>query len=628
MSDPKIIIIGAGHAGCEAAHACAKMGVETLLLTMTIDNIAQMSCNPAIGGVAKGHLVKEIDALGGIMGVIADETGIQFRRLNTSKGAAVQATRCQSDMLLYKIRMRDLLENLPNLSVKQREVVSLIRDKGRVTGVRTSMGEELRARAVIITTGTFLNGKIHIGHEQFPAGRAWEFPSSALSEDLQDSGLIMGRLKTGTTPRLNKHTIDFSRLEEQNGDDPIPLFSKRSAGATQRQVPCHITFTNTEGHDVIRENLDKSAMYGGFINSVGPRYCPSIEDKVVKFPDKDRHQIFLEPTSLSSTEIYPNGMSTSMPYDVQLKFMRSIVGLEKVEIMRPGYAIEYDFCFPHQLKPTLETKDWAGLFLAGQINGTTGYEEAAAQGLAAAINAVSLVQEKDEVVFTRDNSYIGVLIDDLITKGTEEPYRMFTSRAEYRLLLREDNADRRLSPLGHSLGLLDEKAYEIYQKRQDALEKLGLFLEEEKFRPGEEAIRHFASKSVDLKPVNVRFAELLKQPGLSIAGIHPFLDEELKSRMEQWKTDEWLTAETDILYRGYVKRQENQLRSYKRLDAVRLPEDLDYSLIGGLSSEVREKLSAKRPPNLGQAAKISGITPAAVSIIFVYLKNRKLKRAG
>lgn len=626
-----VIVIGAGHAGCEAALAAARMKQQTLLLTMTVDNIAQMSCNPAIGGVAKGHIVKEIDALGGIMGYIADETGIQFRTLNTRKGAAVQATRCQSDMIAYKIKMKNILEAEENLTIQQAEVNELLWEENRVIGARTSLGEEIHCGAVVITTGTFLNGLIHIGDQRFEAGRAWEFPSKTLSEHIQDRGVLMGRLKTGTTPRLNRHTINFDVLEEQPGEVPIPKFSFWPSETPLRQVPCHITYTNPRSHEIIRENLDRSAMYSGQIESVGPRYCPSIEDKVVKFPDKDRHQIFLEPTSLDSVEYYPNGMSTSMPLDVQVKFMRSIEGLENVEIIRPGYAIEYDFAYPHQLKSSLELKDFENLFLGGQINGTTGYEEAAAQGLMAGINAALKIQGKESFILKRHESYIGVLIDDLISKGTTEPYRMFTSRAEYRLMLREDNADQRLSQKGYDIGLLTAEKYQMFQEKNERIGELGKYLKENYVYPSEDLNR--ALEDGDVKPLKHRLTleNFLKGANSSL-GILEKLDlegldvEELKN----WNSIVKKFVETEIRYAGYVKRQESQLKQYLKIEAVQIPNEIDYDVIGGLSNEVLEKLKHHRPQTLGQASKISGVTPAAVSIIMVYLRNQaKLrKKAG
>ena len=630
MEKADIIVIGGGHAGCEAAYAACKMGMKTWLITMTIDNIAQMSCNPAIGGVAKGHLVKEIDALGGLMGLIADETGIQFRKLNTSKGAAVRATRCQSDMIAYRIRMREELEKLENLKIVQREITGLIWNDNKVGGVITSLEERLESKAVIITTGTFLNGRIHIGKKKFDAGRAWEFSSKTLSEDMQDHGILMGRLKTGTTPRLNKNTINYDCLEVQHGDPNISKFSFWESEVRLRQVPCHITYTNSVGHKIIADNLDKSSMYGGEISSVGPRYCPSIEDKIVKFPDKDQHQIFLEPTSLNSVEIYPNGMSTSMPHDVQIQFMRSIKGLENVEIMRPGYAIEYDFAFPHQMKLSLETKEFDDLFLAGQINGTTGYEEAAAQGLIAGINAVLKIKGKEEFVLGRNESYIGVLIDDLTSKGTNEPYRMFTSRAEYRLLLREDNADLRLSQKGFEVGLLSQEKYDVFQQKMDRVKELEKAVVEEKIDMDENALAKLAS--IDLSPPSEKSSiyKLLKMPGYGFSVIESIADTRQKKELERWSHAEKSTVEADVRYEGYLKRQETQLKNYLKIESIKVPESIDYKAIGGLSHEVTEKLMTFRPQTLGQAGKISGVTPAAITILMVYLKNqkKKIKQAG
>ena len=619
-----VIVVGAGHAGCEAAHACAQMKRSTLLVTMTLDNIAAMSCNPAIGGVAKGHLVREVDALGGIMGMIADETGIQFRRLNTKKGAAVQATRCQSDMLEYKIKMKLLLEKLEHLEIKQREVTSLLWNQNKVEGVITNFGENLKSKTVVITTGTFLNGTIHIGKQKFAAGRAWEFPSKSISEHLQDQGLLMGRLKTGTTPRLNKNSIDFLLLEVQPGDTPQPKFSFWGSKINLQQVPCHITYTNSTTHEIIEKNLEKSAMYGGEIHSVGPRYCPSIEDKVVRFPDRDRHQIFLEPTSLKSVEIYPNGMSTSMPLEVQVEFMRSIKGFKNVEIMRPGYAIEYDFAFPHQLKTTLELKDFENLYLAGQMNGTTGYEEAAAQGLISGINAALKSEDKEPFVLLRNESYIGVLIDDLIAKGTQEPYRMFTSRAEYRLLLREDNADERLCKKGFDIGLLSIEKYQAFVEKQKRIDKFKLFLQENYLLPKEEVIKEFEKLAIQPPKARSAFVTLLKHPKVSISFLEKISDQ---SEFETWSSDEKKFTEADIKYEGYIKRQASQIKNYLKMESIHIPDEIDYLKIGGLSNEVIEKLSFHKPQTLGQANKISGVTPAAITILMVYIRNRGKNRA-
>ena len=611
-----VIVVGAGHAGCEAALAAARLGCSTLVITINPDHIGEMSCNPAIGGLAKGHLVREIDALGGEMAKNIDATGIQFRRLNTKKGPAVQSSRAQADKEQYRLRMKQVLENQDNLDIKQGVVDELIVKEGATRGVVTSIGEYYSGQSVILTTGTFLRGLIHIGLNNFPAGRMGDPPSIKLSQNLKKLGFRMGRFKTGTTPRLDGRTINFSKLTPQYGDAyPVP-FSFDTESISREQVSCYITYTNEQTHGIIRNGLDLSPLFTGVIKGIGARYCPSIEDKVVRFPEKQRHQIFLEPMGLGTTEVYPNGVPTSLPVNIQFKMLRSIEGLEKVEIVRPGYAIEYDYVEPSQLQPTLETKLIRGLFFAGQINGTSGYEEAAAQGLMAGINAVRYIEGAPPVVVDRTQAYIGVLIDDLVTKGTMEPYRMFTSRAEYRLLLREDNADLRLREIGYAVGLVSNRAYRRYQQKKDTIKKLLNFLSNVRLTPT--ALINEKLCALGLHPLNqsIVLRDLLKRPGVILKDLEVF-----EPSVAEVETNVAEEVEIQVKYDGYIKRQGEQVARFKKMEHTMIPEDFNYSKVPGLSNEVKEKLVAIRPTSVGQASRISGITPAAISIIQVFLKK-------
>ena len=613
-----VIVVGGGHAGCEAALAAARMGHSVLLLTINVDRIAHMSCNPAVGGLAKGHLVKEIDALGGEMAKNTDATGIQFRRLNTKKGMSVWSSRAQVDMEEYRLRMRQVLEHTQGLLIHQTRVLEVLVEDGKVRGVRTDLEEVFRGRTVILAPGTFLRGLIHIGLKNFPGGRLGDPPAEGLSRCLEELGFRLGRFKTGTTPRLDGRTIDFDRLRPQYGDDPPRPFSFSTDSIDRPQVPCWITYTNERTHEIIRGALDRSPLYTGVIKGRGVRYCPSIEDKVVKFPEKPHHQIFIEPEGLRTLEYYPNGISTSLPYDVQVEMVRSIEGLERAEIIRPGYGIEHDYVDPTQLKPSLETKTIEGLFLAGQINGTTGYEEAAAQGLMAGINAVLKIRGEEPLVLDRSQAYIGVLIDDLITKGTDEPYRMFPSRAEYRLLLREDNADLRLMPIGYRLGLIPEEQYRRFLAKKRLIEETLKRLSERRLRPTQGINDRLKAMGTAPLKTPVSLKELLRRPEVKLQDLATF-DPELEGLPPE--VVEEVTFQ--VKYEGYIQRQQEQVEKFRRLEEVRIPEDFDYQGIPGLSNEVREKLSRIRPRTLGQASRIPGVTPAAIMILQVYLKKQQ-----
>ncbi|MHB8211833.1 MAG: tRNA uridine-5-carboxymethylaminomethyl(34) synthesis enzyme MnmG [Acidithiobacillus sp.] len=624
MQNPfDVIVVGGGHAGTEAAAAAARLGVRTLLLTQNLDTIGQMSCNPAIGGIGKGHLVKEVDALGGIMALAIDQAGIQFRTLNASKGPAVRATRAQADRSLYKRAVRRLLEDLPALQLFQGMVGDLLMEGDRLAGVILETGLVLRAAQVVLTTGTFLGGRVHMGDQNYAAGRAGDPPSNALAQRLRAMAFPVARLKTGTPPRIDGRSIDYSVLEAQPGDTPPPAFSFMTSRIEVPQRPCHITHTNVRTHEIIAANLHQSAMYGGHIQSVGPRYCPSIEDKVVRFADKSAHQIFLEPEGLDTHEVYPNGISTSLPFTVQVELVRSMRGLENAVLLRPGYAIEYDYLDPRDLHPSLESQRMPGLFCAGQINGTTGYEEAAAQGLLAGVNAARSARDLAAWTPGRHEAYLGVMVDDLVTRGLDEPYRMFTSRAEYRLQLREDNADLRLTPYGRSLGLVDDSRWTAFSAKQDTVQAERNRLEGLRIHPGSAVAERIAAKTDQPLSRDVTALELLRRPDwgyaslLQVLDLAPCSDAQARAQLE-----------IECKYAGYVARQHDEITRAARWEGTDIPADMDYAAVRGLSTEVMQRLARQRPQTIGLASRIPGVTPAAISLLLIHVKRRGLQQAG
>jgi len=618
-----VIVVGGGHAGIEASLAAARMGCSTLLVTMNIDTIGLMSCNPAIGGIGKGQLVRELDALGGEMGKNTDKSAIQYRQLNTKKGQAVHSSRAQADRILYKTCIRETLEQENNLYLRTGTVTKILTRGKTAIGVETSINEQFFGKTVVLAPGTFLSGLIHIGLVHFPAGRLGENPAQELSQNLKDLGFAMGRFKTGTPARLDGRTIDFSKLEPQHGDEPPIPFSFWTKKKVKNYQHCYITYTNSKTHNIIKSGLDRSPLYTGVIKGTGVRYCPSIEDKIVKFPDRDRHQIFLEPEGLNTVEYYPNGISTSLPLDIQIKMLRSIKGLENVEIFRPGYAIEHDYSDPTQLKPTLETRLYENLYFAGQMNGTTGYEEAAAQGLIAGINAALKAKGKQEFILTRSDAYIGVMIDDLTTKGTNEPYRMFTSRVEYRLLLREDNADLRLTPKGYELGLIPHKYYrKVLQKKKQIQEKLD-WLKQTRINPNSKVNAKLKELNTAILSHSITLEELLRRPEINYTQIKELVP--LTKNFNDFSANDSLlwNIEIEVKYKGYIERALNDIEKFKELENIKIPERLNFRNVAGLSNEIKEKLSKQRPANLGQAQRIPGVTPAAIFALMVFLRGKK-----